>query len=222
MAMNTSLKMIWQKLHITNNSCNDVNTILIFALSLFILVIGETALSFECANLLPVENDKIKYKKHGNRCEGFYISTVSSPAIEVVNITKGIFRFKKDRNEIIKLTCPEIDEKKVQLRAVGIPMKTYYRMDAEIDVGRILKWPVNDILIHTNMSSKKIGVYGWLKSKDGKIYYVPIQASSNTNTIANYSIWIFWRSSVDVVNVKWRYKNFVTTQVGRLMYLAIR
>ncbi len=190
------------------------NKIRISSLLFLIMMIAfgnKTAYSQCDPEIIPVENREIAYQKRSNdeRCEGFYSQKVAAAALELVGAVKGDFRFKSDRNEVIELSSPVVSDETVYVQAVGIPIKTYYRMDARIFPGKKLRWPIGDVLCggqscEQSLSERKIAVIGWIESKNGKVY-APIRAVSKLNPCAdNDSISLCFRTSVDVETVKWR------------------
>jgi len=115
-------------------------------------------------DLLPADRG-IAYGPRGNRCEGFYRSRVAAPTIDVVSVIKGSFKFEWNSDEVIELISPVIRKKTINVQAVGIPVRTYYRMDAQIGPGQTLKWPVRDVIYPQRVYPDKIGVFGWITEK---------------------------------------------------------
>jgi hypothetical protein len=159
--------------------------------------------------LTPVENSEIQYKYRQNRCEGFYSSKVSSGTIEVVGVIKGEFHFNLEKNEIVEISSPFVKKQLIRVRAVGIPIKTYYRMDTEIAPGAVFSLPVGEIIYPQKLSDEKIGVFGWIEQGADKIY-VPLAASAKLGKNPNNDkIMLYLRTSTDVENLKWRTANMV-------------
>jgi len=166
---------------------------------------GQPAYAQGCdAQLKPVDNQTIQYRARGNRCEGFYSSTVSAPYLDVVGLIDGKFRFESNDKETIEISAPLIKNQPVAIRAVGIPLKTYYRMDAHLDPGQTLTWSVKEVLVPNKLASSKIGVFGWIEQTRPQLY-VPVTATSTLKPIApDGKIRLYLRASVDVINVQWR------------------
>jgi hypothetical protein len=80
-----------------------------------------------------------------------------------------------------------------------------YRMDAVLDAGGVLAWPVNDVLLPENISSGRIGIFGWKEGGQTRIY-VPLRVSQTksgapaSGTPALLTI----RLSFDAELIKWR------------------
>ncbi len=184
-----------------------LNTLILSLMVLFFaLISSDAANAQDCApELQPVDNWKIKYKMRGSRCEGFYRSNVSSRSLEIVGLTIGKFRFKLDKREVIEVSSPVVKNRPVFVRAVGIPIKSYYRMDAKIDPGEFLNWPIRDVIEPQKLSFRKIGVYGWFEDKEERIY-APVRTSAKfVKEDLDNIIRMYLRASVDVESVKWRW-----------------
>lgn len=183
-------------------SQKNICTVVFLLLSLFY----QPAYSQPCDPNIkePVKNWKLRYRERGNRCEGFYKSTVSAPMIEVVGTTEGQFQFKLEKNEVLEVSSPIVRDQIVNVRAVGIPDKTYYRMDAQIEPEQTLTWPVAEVLYLEQLSYKKIGVFGWIEEETETIY-IPLTITPTKIPGANDgNIRLYLRTSVNVKNVQWR------------------
>ncbi|UCH95181.1 MAG: hypothetical protein JSV88_33735 [Candidatus Aminicenantes bacterium] len=177
-------------------------------LLMFFMLIDNSQLSFSqlCdPEIEPIKNLTLKYQKRDeNRCEGFYSSLVSVEVIDVVGVTKGDFYFETREDEILELSSPLVNDRRIYIRAVGIPLKVYYRMDAYLDAGQTMTWPMGDVAYLRELSSKDICVFGWTGDETDKIY-IPVAAASKLAPVTNDGqIHLYLRTSVDVKNVKWR------------------
>ena len=182
--------------------------VLCIYLMMFFLLIADSqpAFSQKCdTRIEPIKNWKLKYRKRdNNRCEGFYSSLVSDGVIDVVGVTKGEFSFEIKENEVLELSSPLVRHRPIYIRAVGIPLKLYYRMDAHLDAGKKLAWPLGDVVYWRKLSSKHICVFGWTGNEMNKTY-IPVAAVSKLAPVKNDGkIRLYLRTSVDVINVKWR------------------
>lgn len=131
------------------------------------------------------KNPVLAYRKFNNRCEGFYSSQVSGLAITVMGFTLGGFDFKRDKTEVVEISLPYHADRNVHIQAKAIPVKTFYRMDADLDTGKKLCWPIQDIICSaTDLTSDQIGLCAWIKTNDRKIndkkIFVPVRAESKT------------------------------------------
>lgn len=155
-------------------------------------------------HIKPVVNSKTKYSQRQNRCEGFYTSRDTGKSIDVVGLIYGEFTYKPDKNEVLTISAPFVNDRPVHASAVGIPERLYYRMDTIIKPGQYLIWPMETIIYPQKLTSNKIGVFGRMGKGDAKIY-VPIKAVPKLERkSANKKIYLYLRATVDVENVKWR------------------
>ena len=172
------------------------------------------------AQLKPVDNKTIQYRVRGNRCEGFYQSTVSAPYLDVVGVMDGVFRFESNAAETLTISAPLIKQQPVFIRAVGIPLKTYYRMDAQLAPEQTLTWPAQDVLYPNKLSSKDIGIFGWLDNGQEKSYVPVVVASQLKPAKPDGKIRLYLRASVDVINVQWRSADVVNGNCADMSKIA--
>ncbi len=167
-------------------------------------------------DIRPDDNRTIAYRKRDNRCEGFYRSEVTANPIDVVSLMKGRLRFKLDKNEVIEVSSPFIRNRPVHVRAVGIPIKTYYRMDAELDPGGKLVWPVGEVIYQKRLHAEKIGVFGSVMNQKKEIY-VPVSTAAKLakNAANDEMIRLCLRIAADVEIVKWRYAAVINDLPGQ-------
>ena len=131
-------------------------------------------------NIMPSDNSSLGYQWRGNRCEGFYRSKVSSASLELITCTIGDFRFKNDPTEVIFLTVPSAGSKKVRIRAKGIPLTLYYRMDAELSGLQTLDWDVFTVLFRNEYSKRayNIGVLAEVGEDVTTQTFYPVKCNS--------------------------------------------
>jgi hypothetical protein len=150
----------------------------VFICLLVCSIIFAELLYAECDDIRPVESYRIKYRERGgNRCEGFYESDVSSGSLNVVGVVLEKFKSRFREKEKLTVSSPMLKER-INIRAVGIPLKTYYRMDAEIGPNQRLEWPVDDVLRPQGLGHKDIGIFGWIRDKGEKMY-IPVRVVSS-------------------------------------------
>lgn len=148
------------------------------------------------ARLTPVHKPTLSYKMRDNRCEGMYRANVSHSSVEVVGLLHGHLDFS---TESLTITAPRIDEQVVTIRASGIPLKLYYRLDAELPPGGALEWSL-DLLKGQKIGPEQVGLFGRLKDKPQ--FYVPLYLGSGRPPA---SAVLLLRATVDVGKILWRY-----------------
>lgn len=170
-----------------------------------VLGLAQLGLAQQCdPRVRPVDNPVIQYRARGNRCEGLYQSEVSAAVLDIVGVTDGAFRFALDAREIIELSAPLSQNQPVAIRAVGVPLKTYYRLDAALAPGETLIWPVKEVLLPQALASHKISVFGWIGAEQQKTY-IPVRAAAALQPGADDDqIRLSLRASVEVSHVRWR------------------
>jgi hypothetical protein len=183
------------------------NWIIFVSVIIVLLANVPWAYSLRCDQAIEkqsMDNWELKYRKRGNRCEGFYKSDVSIGVLDVVGTTVGKFQFKTNEKEVMEISSPIVTTCPVNVRAVGVPLKTYYRMDSTLDPNETLHWPVGDVINLKKLSDRDIGVFGWIEGKI-ETFYVPVVINSRLSPVKNDGkIRFYLRASVKIEAVKWR------------------
>jgi hypothetical protein len=151
-------------------------------------------------------NPELAYRRFSNRCEGFYGVTVANTTFQVAGLTIGKLIYAMDRKEIVSISLPHHPNKTIHIQAMAIPDKTFYRMDAELEPGMTLFWPMNDIIYKRpkELTSDKIGILAWIKEGDSKIY-LPVRAQScQKGTDSDKTIQLIVSPSEDIGSFMWR------------------
>jgi hypothetical protein len=154
------------------------------------------------------------------RCEGLYESSVRAPGLEVVSFLYERPRFDPAEHDSVQVIAPEVPElvtEPVRVRAVALPLKTYYRMDAVLPDEGSLIWPVRDVLGPAGLAAEQIGVFGWSGSEIDKVF-VPVRlvAADSLAPEAEAGIGrplapeLLVRLANDAEKVLWRYKEAQT------------
>lgn len=150
-----------------------------FLLSFLIVLLNGSAIAQHCDPAIlqhALEDTDIGYHRYSNRCEGFYRAAVASHPFAVVGLTIGPLRYDIDPGEVLEVS-PPYHKGAVRIRAMAIPNKTYYRMDAALAAGQKLSWPIKDV-IHKRpyeLTCDKIGLLA-MKREKGEEIYLPVQA----------------------------------------------
>ena len=130
-----------------------------------------------CTGLRP-SHSRLGYRLRKNdvRCEGFFSSDVNAQ-LEIMSFLRSPLHFDlfHDRNLHVRIPLlpRNIEGKQVHIRAVALPIKTYYRMDAVGPPNSIFVWPVDAVLAEARLKASRLGVFGWIGSKENKIF-VPL------------------------------------------------
>jgi len=157
------------------------------------------------ARLRPVA-DHSGYSRRGDRCEGFYVSPVAVTDFEVVSLLRGKLYFNLQphvRLEVLAPNAPGVIQGPVLVRAVALPPRVYYRMDATVPVNRPLIWPVDALLLPWRLDANKVGMFGWVGT-EGERTFVPLQVVPSGAPQPAGPVELVVRSAADVESVKWR------------------
>jgi hypothetical protein len=151
------------------------------------------------------------------RCEGLYESSVRAPGLEVVSLLYERPRFDLEQHDRILVVAPDISgfvADPVKVRAVALPLKTYYRMDAVMPERGPLIWPVKDVLGPAGFATEQIGVFGWVGDEVDKLFvplwvlpadHVPV-GDGEQSGVQTASPELLVRLANDAETVLWRYQ----------------
>lgn len=173
---------------------------------LFLISFSSCALwcqGIKCDALHPSADSSYQYKDRGNRCEGFYVADVGANTLELVSFQLGSLAAQPKPGEILRVSVPGQNQA-VHVRAVAIPTRTYYRMDALLQPGATLNWPVNDVLLPEHLNPERLGVFAWKGDEASKIF-MPVRIESSASAARQpATAFLTVRPSFDVEKIKWR------------------
>ena len=123
---------------------------------------------------------------------------------------RGVLSLAK--NAQLEIVAPNIQRSlggPIHVRAVAIPPRTYYRMDAVLNPGTPLSWPVGDVLAPSQLSVERIGVFGWVDASPERVF-VPLRVVQSGQVVrasgeqielrvrsSSASDWVRWRAHVE-------------------------
>jgi hypothetical protein len=178
---------------------------LMFALFLVWLIV-QAVQSDQCDPRLRPLPGHVGYIWRGDRCEGLYLSPVAAGDLELVSLLQGKLHFDLQPQIRLQVSAPpiaDIVQGPIRIRAVALPLKTYYRMDTFLLPGRQFEWPVDTVLLPNGLSATHIGVFGWIDTEPEKIF-VPLQVVQHGQPQSQGSMELVVRSSIDIENLVWR------------------
>jgi hypothetical protein len=167
-----------------------------------------------CKDPQIVPSTVLPYQARQNRCEGFYDSPVSG-TLELLAFLREPVTFNWREDVVLDVSAPNMT-KELNVRAVGLPLKTYYRMDARLKGSEHLVWPIRDVLYPGGLHADRIGAFGWRK-EDGNTVYVPlriVEQNAPSGSAPRAVPFVIVRSSVDVETVRLRWATIVTGRCG--------
>lgn len=156
-----------------------------------------------CDGLVQLRGSKSGYQDRGNRCEGLYVSNVGSRSLAAMSFTLGRLKFDLTSPNPLEVSAPG-QTQPVNVRAVAIPLKTYYRMDAPLAPHATLLWPLKDVLAPEGLTDSRIGIFGW-RGTEGKETLVPLRLTVKGASAAPQTPTLIIQASFDTQKVKWRW-----------------
>jgi hypothetical protein len=142
-------------------------------------------------------------KRDATRCEGFFIAPTSG-SLELVSLIHGRLAFELSSNTRLEIrtwkTVP------ANVRAVALPLRAYYRMDALIDSSEGLAWPLADVVAPAHLSDERLGIFAWTSDGRGKVY-LPIEVRDTRKLWPQQPepVTLTLRSDIDLESIKWRH-----------------
>ncbi len=176
------------------------------AAALFLGLMSGAAYAQElvCKGLPPLQGSQFGYQKRGERCEGLYVANVGSQSLAATSFSLGKVRFDLKSSVQLQISAPG-QTGPVHVRAVAIPPKTYYRMDAPLPAGSSLLWPVRDVLLPEKLSDSRIGIFAWKGSEEGKtLVLVPVRVVPEGGAATPAPPFLVVQASFDAQQVRWR------------------
>lgn len=131
----------------------------------------------DCTGLQPLDGPLGYGARDGSsRCEGFFQSPVGAAALEVVFVRYARLRFAAQADRVLVVRPPgELPPgvERLTVSALALSPQTYYRMDAALDGGEVLRWPIAAVLAPAGLGAGDIGVFGAVRAPDRTIH-VPL------------------------------------------------
>jgi hypothetical protein len=139
-------------------------------------------------SLAPSTNHPFGYAERGDRCEGVYIQAVSGTTLALLSFTTVFGPVDVDSGQPLLIEWPSPPGTgDVQLRALSMQRRLFYRMDTSVPAGsRRYRWPT-DVLAAVNLRRPDIGLLGWTRLVVGaerQDVLVPLSASQGTPAAA--------------------------------------
>ena len=121
------------------------------------LAMGPAAAWAQCdQSLRPVEG-AAGYRARGERCEGIYVSPISS-TVRLLSLVRGDIEYHLSPGSDVVVTA--LHNSALHVRAVALVPGAYYRMDARLAAAALV-WPVADVLLEMGLGPDDLGVFAW-------------------------------------------------------------
>jgi hypothetical protein len=186
-------------------------SLIAIASSLIVFPYCQTASAGPCEKSLspdPIaEGDGYRERDGGTRCEGIYTSPVAGESVEIVSISQGRLSYDLGRSGplFITLAIQPTNSAPVHVRAVGIPERLYYEMDADIPASATLVWPIKEVVAPERIAAADIGVYAFHAGVGSDPVLLPVSISGSAAPPASMQPLIVILRVGDVASLTWRF-----------------
>jgi hypothetical protein len=193
----SGVRPVW----ISGNCWSRLAVMLLFVLSLSIPGDGFGDDTF-CSGVKPINGD-LGYKHRGSRCEGFFESDVSADTLQIVSLLQGTIPSDWGRNIVLEISAPGSIREPVNVRAVPLTARPYYRMDGVLRSDVPMDWPVGEVLFPSGIKQSNLGIFGWIGPENDRTF-IPLRVSKHgAQPLTGENILIV-RSGVNIDKVVWR------------------
>jgi hypothetical protein len=153
------------------------------------------------------EQDGYRERDGGRRCEGIYTSPVAGESVQIVSLSEGrlSYDFSQSAPLLISLAITPASPAPIHVRAVGIPERLYYEMDANLSDGPALVWPIKEVVIPERIAPTDIGVYAFQVGNGGDPVFLPVRISAGGGAAASPQPLIVILRVGAVVSPRWRF-----------------
>jgi hypothetical protein len=188
-----------------------MRAILLIGAMTSVLVLAEpSAFAEPCDRTLspsPVTGpDGYLQRAGGERCEGIYVSPVSGTPVELVSLTRGRLSYDPAHPAVLSVTLDQTPASGgAHVRAVGIPRRLYYQMDADIVGGRAVAWPAGDVLVRRQIMPDQLGILASRKDASSDTVFLAVDVVPTGATPAHDQPIVMLLRVVDVTDLKWRF-----------------
>lgn len=133
------------------------------------------------------------YRMRGDRCEGIYAQPVAGTSLIVASFTGSFETYDTEsaRNLVLRWTAPGLGD--VRLRALALPRRLYYRMDAtQSAAAGSWSWP-SDVLAELGIERADLGVAAWTRQVMGSTehdVYLPLRIDTGqvADTLTEFTL----------------------------------
>jgi hypothetical protein len=87
--------------------------------------------------------------------------------------------------------------------ARALPLRVYYRMDAQVAPGESLLWPIAEVVVPAGLLPSDLGVVGMLEGPSGPIF-IPVDVASAKPSPSRGGPIVTFRASTDLDSLQWR------------------
>jgi len=147
-------------------------------------------------------------RPNSKRCEGLYEAPVAGETLEFLSFVTGSIKYDLSTDQVLTLEVPDVQPlhaTSVDVSARALELGTHYRMDAMVESGKTMDWPLGVVIKPTELQANEVGVLGRITG-NGDDIYVPVSVLSNAGSSrrkGGAAVAIF-RSTIDIEAIRWR------------------
>ena len=159
-------------------------------------------------SLLPVDSHVgYKWRASQDLCEGLYKKPVSAK-LDVVSVLAGKLNYDTHVHDSLEIAVHDpalVEAEVVNIRAISLPLKTYYRMDAQLPKQAAIDWSLTTVVKPERLEHSDIGLFGWTETS-AKRLYVPLRVRNGGegDEAADVSIIVKIRAHQKFASIVWR------------------
>jgi hypothetical protein len=146
-------------------------------------------------------------RSNSDRCEGLYVSPVAGETLELFSFVAGMIRYDLSSDTVLTVVVPDVAHLQstvVNVRARAFESDVFYRMDATVEGGKSMDWPLNAVIAPLGLQADDIGILAWIDRGDDTIYVPVSVVSKNTSRESANATVAAFRSSEELEVVRWR------------------
>jgi hypothetical protein len=149
-----------------------------FQAAMVCLAAGCAAQENKCAQFgLSPTGGANGYQWRDNRCEGVFAQSVGGTLdVRLISFARGLAVLNPQDAKTLRVTWPAAPPRSepVQIRAISLRFRHYYRMDATAPASVTSFGWATDALRSERLTGAELGVVGWTSMPVGKQVYLPL------------------------------------------------
>jgi len=161
-----------------------------------------------CTEVQPVQGANGYQARSGpDRCEGLYRSPVAGESIALLALQNGDIAFDLQNDRTLVVSVPDVSRfstSKVAVHVRALPLGLYYRMDATVESGGSIDWPITAVIVPVKIHPDSLGVVGTIESGGNRVFVPVTIFAKGKPSPPHRSATAVFRSTVDVEQVRWR------------------
>jgi hypothetical protein len=148
---------------------------------------------------------RYQFRANPPRCEGVYLYEIAGGArMTLVSLTFGKVTYDAKRDQYLQVKLAVEPFETTVLRAVGVPERLYYRLDADLSRGsEVFKLPLGDVIKPKDILANDFGIYAIRTLAGRQNGFIPVYADGS-GAFAQENIVAVVRPGADVTDVVWR------------------